>query len=409
MSIVAIKRSASLSGNAMIRRSLLDRASEIDEPTPYYVFDLEAISASCREMISAWSSQFPNMTLAYSYKTNPMAAITRTLRDEGAAAEVVSGCELSLALLDGHSPENIFFDGPVKTHEELKQALGQGVRIQIDSLAEVAAICDIVEASAFPDPLVSLRLAALNESGRVSRFGMTKPEARQAVSMLARRSIVVTGVHFNTGQHPMSASPYCSHLRAYADIIRDLLDQNRAGLFILDIGGGFPAVSCTAGAPIPHPLSFATGVGQEIDQLGIPRNRITLVIEPGRSLVEDHAVLVTSVCAIKIRNKKCVAIVDGGTNLVRSLATWTHPMRFGRSGDAKFSVYGAMCFESDIFATNLHGPKDLRVGEKFYVGAAGGYDIPSANAWLRPHPAVYGYSANGQIQMIRNHGEGIRI
>ena len=81
----------------MIDNQLISSVKDVQN-TPYYMFNLDAISEMCFSMIKAWSSQFPDFVLAYSYKTNSISAITKILRKSGAAAEVVSGDELELAL-----------------------------------------------------------------------------------------------------------------------------------------------------------------------------------------------------------------------------------------------------------------------------------------------------------------------
>lgn len=386
--------------------SQLFGAADAQHATPYYVLDLDGMASTCRVMIDAWRSQFPTFTLAYSYKTNTISAVTRTLREAGASAEVVSGPELEHAVADGHEGSNIFFDGPVKHPHELAHSLRVGARIQVDSLTEVKTLIGLLRSGEHPPPLVSLRVASRIGRGKVSRFGLTEGEFGHAAEMLAERGIRVSGLHFNTGQHPTTARPYREHLSLYAGLLRSLIAANPERRITVDIGGGFPAASSMNGRPLPHPITFATSVAEQFDVLGIPRELVHLVIEPGRSLVEDHGALVSSVAAIKNRGNHRLAVLDAGTNLVRSIRTWAHPVQFTRAGQVPYDVYGAMCFEDDVFARDLRGPADLMPGDRLIVGAAGGYDIPSANEWLRPRPAVYATTPNGESQLTTIQREG---
>lgn len=382
-------------------------AAEVIDQTPSYIIDLDGIRETAVRMRNAWRAQFPDFVLAYSYKTNSVPAVTQLLRGLGCGAEVVSGSELELALDDGFSGGQIYFDGPHKTDDELDLALRHGARIQIDSLDEARRL--VVRPLA-KGARVSARVAGLRNGQEASRFGLTTSEFYEADRILARGGVAISGVHFNTGFHDEDATAFVAHIRHYGPLIQRYTDRrSKAEPFVIDIGGGFPSRSTlTRRHVLPHPAEFATAVGQAIDQLGLDRAAISLVIEPGRSLVEDHGVLVTTVVAVKHRADVRIAVVDAGTNLVRSITLWPHPTRFLRAGSAVTDVVGSMCFENDYFARGVSAPIDLKAGDRFMVDAAGGYDLPSANVWLRPHPAIYAVNGDSKPKIIRERGKAIR-
>src|SRR5947209_10048794 len=154
------------------------------EVTPFYLFDLDGIRQRFIDIKKSWSKYFSKLHIAYSYKTNSLKAITRLLMAQGASAEVVTGSELQWACEDGFNTDNIFFDGPVKLEPELQLALKLGVRIQVDSLDELALITDICRTSEYR-PKVSVRMACDYFSKGLSRFGLTSQEYRTAVRKLA--------------------------------------------------------------------------------------------------------------------------------------------------------------------------------------------------------------------------------
>lgn len=390
----------------MSSERLLEAAKAIDQ-TPSYILDLDGIRETAIAMRDAWRAQFPRFAMAYSYKTNSIAAVTRLLQRLGCDAEVVSGPELQLALEDGFTGERIYFDGPHKTDEELDLALREGARIQIDSLDEARRLAG--------RPLsgigrISARVAGLRNGKETSRFGLTTSEFDEADRILAQGATEISGIHFNTGFHEEDAKAFVDHIRHYGPLIQRYVKRSSTlEPFVIDVGGGFPSRSTLKRRQtLPHPGEFATAVGQAIDNLGIDRADVSLVIEPGRSLVEDHGVLVAAVVAIKHRSDARIVVVDAGTNLVRSISLWPHPHKFLRAGDTPADVVGSMCFENDYFARGVSAPTDLRVGDRFMVDAAGGYDLPSANVWLRPHPAIFGLEGNSDLKIIRERGEVIR-
>ncbi|MFC0863939.1 hypothetical protein ACFHYQ_16675 [Sphaerimonospora cavernae] len=359
-------------------------------------------------MIKAWQEEFRCFTLAYSYKTNPLSDVTRLLRSCGAGAEVVSGAELTAALADGFTPEQVYFDGPVKLREELDAAVEAGVSVQADSLQEVQALADLARRGA--SPRVCLRLAVRRNRWNWSRFGLTPEEMGRARRLLADAGVRILGVHFNTGRHPLDAGPYQAVLRQWREPLRELHAQITEPL-VLDIGGGFPAASCAPGAKLPPWSVYAEGVAEECRSLGLPPDDLHLIIEPGRSLVEDHAVLVASVAVRKQRRRRDLVVLDCGTNLVRSINAWHHPVEFVGMDQVPvpYDVYGSMCYESDLFARGVSGPAHLGPGDRVLIGAAGGYDIPSANVWVRPRPPVFAVSSSAEgLIVLREAGVDIR-
>ncbi len=102
-----------------LQQCLADRSA-----TPFYFIDVDAIAAEASAMKAAFDGAFADCAIAYSYKTNAAKCITTTLCDVGLHAEVVSGPEIRLAVTDGYTPERMFFDGPLKTLDELQLAVG---------------------------------------------------------------------------------------------------------------------------------------------------------------------------------------------------------------------------------------------------------------------------------------------
>jgi diaminopimelate decarboxylase len=143
-------------------------------------------------------------------------------------------------------------------------------------------------------------------------------------------------------------------------------------------------------------------------ELSWPVDRIHVVVEPGRCLVEDHGYLVTSVRTVKQRGRRPLAVVDAGTNLVRSISSWHHDIVPEIGGNRAVDIAGAQCYESDYFVTKLPCSPNFSVGHRIIVCAAGSYDIPSANVWMRPSPPIYGIGSDQSITTICPPGSAIR-
>lgn len=373
------------------------RLRSVGAPTPCYYLDLDAVAATLAEVAAAFSAVFDRFALAYSFKTNSAAAVTRLVADGGHHAEVVSGAELELALRDGFPGERICFDGPVKTPAELRAAVAVGALVQVDSPTEVADALAAGRALG-REPRITVRLATGGRR-RWSRLGMTPAEVRATVRLLERAGVPCLGVHFNSGAHRLSVDAYVRVLRSWRRGIRELAAAAGARPLIVDVGGGFPAHSAAPGVELPPWAHYAEGLADGLAGIGVDPDHVQLVIEPGRAMVEDHGYLVLGAAAIKRRGREQVVTLDGGSNLVHSLRAWHHPLTIHPAGPQRTRLVGSMCFEHDILAERVAGPRVIDGDTRVVVGSCGGYDIPSARGWIRSLPSVWARTGGRDVPL----------
>ncbi|MBN2511707.1 MAG: hypothetical protein JXB18_02105, partial [Sedimentisphaerales bacterium] len=65
--------------------------------SPFYLCDDAVFAGNYDRIVAAFSARWPQMILAYSYKTNYIPWLCRLIRDKGGWAEVVSRLEYELA------------------------------------------------------------------------------------------------------------------------------------------------------------------------------------------------------------------------------------------------------------------------------------------------------------------------
>lgn len=378
--------------------------------TPFYLIDLDQISNALNSFSQEWKKKFKHFRVAYSYKSNALKAITQNFAKLGTSAEVVSGCELKWALEDGFNPKDIFFDGPLKTKQELELAVRHRVNIQIDSLEELRHLIVICGYSNHM-PNVSLRLSALYRNFKRSRFGLTKEELFLAQKLLKEHQIDLKGIHIHLGSNLTDPTLVYQELKHYEDVIVPFINARNQDFWI-DVGGGYPAKSVSKKGSVITPLSaFVDQVEVFFKEHDLFEKNIELITEPGRCLVEDHGYLLTTVHVKKKREDRHLVIVDAGIHLVKSIASWHHPifvLNENLSVDERkmhFDVCGSNCFESDLFIKDLEVSQEIEIGDCIVIGSAGGYDIPSSNAWIRPLPAIYGILNDEMIFIRRSQGD----
>jgi diaminopimelate decarboxylase len=90
--------------------------------SPLFVFSESMLREKYREAYRAFSTRYPKVQFAWSYKTNYLKAICNVFHEEGAIAEVVSDFEYEKARNLGMRGDQIIVNGPYKSEEFLNVA-----------------------------------------------------------------------------------------------------------------------------------------------------------------------------------------------------------------------------------------------------------------------------------------------
>lgn len=372
--------------------------------TPYYLLDGPSIDLSAISHREAWASKFKSTRSAYAYKVNPLREVTSRIRLQGFGAEVSSGSELDWALSDGFIAENICFNGPAKTASELEKALKVGVTIQVDGVDEMIRIISLMSAFVSSSKLL-LRLAAGNEQSGYSRLGCTPEEFHRCLALARSAGVLIGGIHMHTGSNYPDTAWLAHTLCSAIPHIRELSRNNNCRP-IVNIGGGFPSSTCNVTRETTPVHEFVAAAHMVLTAGEILPDEITLLTEPGRSLVEDYGYLVTSVVSRKDRGDRHLLTVDMGSNLIRSAKVWHHPVEIAsdtsKIGEVHYEVYGHLCFELDRITKDLVGSGTLGPGDRLIIGCVGGYDLASANTWGRPRPQILMLDCNHITEISRD-------
>jgi diaminopimelate decarboxylase len=353
--------------------------------TPLYVYDL----ASIRERVGAFVDAFSGVEhlIAYSVKANGNLAILRMLADLQCGADITSRGELFRAKRAGIPGERIVFAGVGKTVAEIEFALDHGIfafnvesRSELERIDAVAAAKGVAARFAVrvnPDVFADTPHAYTRTGHAKTKFGVPWGETRELYKWaLGREHLEPIGIDVHIGSQIVEVDPYARALDRVLDLASELRSEG-VELDYLDIGGGFG-------------ISYDDQPGMDVAALAaeiVPRvsaARVRLILEPGRSLVGEAGVLLTTVQYVKRSGDKTFVIVDGGmSELIRpSHYGGYHAIEAVREVAGRRServdVVGPICETGDFLALDRELPTPEQ-GELIAVRTAGAYGFSMAS------------------------------
>jgi diaminopimelate decarboxylase len=368
---------------------VIDLAEEFG--TPAYVYAEDDIRARAREFVRAFEARTDRFEVVYASKAFPCTAVYKLLADEGLSCDVASGGELFLALRGGFDPRKIYFHGNNKSVAEIQYALDEGVgTIVIDSFDELERLEEMA-----PGQRVMLRVtpgikpdthAYISTGQEDSKFGFGVEEVPRAIERIDRLELV--GLHAHIGSQVFQLDPY----EKLAEVLTGIADYP-----LLNLGGGL-GIAYTADQEPPSIDSYVESLLR-----GAPEG-VTVLCEPGRSLVGNAGVTLYTVGTVKrIPNVRTYVAVDGGMsdNLRPMLYNARYEAeiadRFG--GSSLCTVAGKHCESGDILVQDVL-LDDPRPGDILVTPATGAYGHAMANNYNGiPRPPVI-FCSGGDARVV---------
>jgi diaminopimelate decarboxylase len=365
--------------------------------TPTYVYDLDAMAAEARALADGFDGS-PHL-IAYALKANTAGAVVRALAGEACGADVVSGAELLVALECGIPPQRIVYSGVAKADSEIDRAVACGRggigAVQLESVEEIPRV-EARGLAAGREVRVSIRINPGVDMGDTThahiatghdkaKFGVPYEDVARAVELVeASPHLRLVGMTVHVGsQLTVSVTPYLDAASVLFRTVRGLRDAGRAhSLAFVDTGGGF-GVDYAGGVAtkVPRPADFVRAACAE--QRRERLDDLALYVEPGRSLVASHGVLVARVIQTKVASAARWLMIDAGMNdLLRPALYQARHRIVPLDGDvdpaaaATWRVVGPVCESSDDFGEHLL-PREPSTEVAILDAGAYGYTMAS--------------------------------
>jgi diaminopimelate decarboxylase len=352
--------------------------------TPAYVYSAQSIVDAYRAYDNAFGD-LPHM-VCFAVKANSTLGVLALLAREGCGFDIVSGGELYRVLQAGGDPSRVLFSGVGKTPAEIELALTNGIcNFNCESEAELAAI-DVIAAKLGKTARFSLRVNPdvdavthpyISTGLRDHKFGIDINDA-PAVYHRAKtfRHLRASGVDCHIGSQIVD---YSSILEA-ADKVLALIRILRADghpIDHVDLGGGL-GIAYQSADNAPAIQEFVSAVRARLGG-----ENLTVMVEPGRSIVGNAGVLLTRVLYRKRTPSKEFVVVDAAMNdLIRPALYRAHhdilPLNHAPETSIVADVVGPVCETGDFLARD-RALADVQPGEYLAIASAGAYGFVQAS------------------------------
>jgi diaminopimelate decarboxylase len=384
--------------------------------SPVFVLSEKQIRKNYRAAYRAFSTRYPKVQFAWSYKTNYLNAVCQIFHQEGSWAEVVSGFEYRKALGNGVPGNKIIFNGPGKSSDDLQLAIEHDSMIHIDHFDELNLLLSISKNLA-NKPRVAIRINM--DTGVYplwDRFGFNyeNGEAWAALSkIISSGTLQLVGLHCHIGTYLLSVDAYGIAATKLAELAIRCQTQFNHKIEYIDLGGGFPSTNTLKGAylpgndTVPTIDDFAEVITSALLNFGFANDDLPLLIlESGRVLIDDAGYLLGTVIANKrLANGKGAVIVDFGVNILFTSFWYEHqvsPAQDFVAHTENMVIYGPLCMNIDVIRESANLPL-LNPGDQVVVHKVGAYNMTQWMQFITLRPAIVLIDEKLRTHLIRKN------
>jgi diaminopimelate decarboxylase len=349
-------------------------------PTPFYAYDWTAIKGRAE----AFREAFPRARPFFALKANPRLGLLRRLKAMGYGAEAVSLGEVLRAYRAGFSPEEVVWNGPVKTPEALEALRGREPLVVLDSEADLRRVAALLPGARVlirvnPDLPVATHPHLATGKGE-SQFGVLPEAVPRLMGLAQALGLRFLGLHLHLGSKLERVEDFLEGYQVLKGLYRAV-----GPVEVLDLGGGF-------------------GLGLPLSLLRKPMETLArlygakVYLEPGRYLVAEAGVLVARIWGIKETRRRYLLLDAGMTSLLRpALYGARHPVvpLYEGGEEEIYDLAGPACESGDVLAREARLPRP-REGDALAILEAGAYGSSMALTYLdTPRPLELLWTGEG--------------
>lgn len=381
-------------------------------PTPFFVLEIPVLLEELSKLKEAIKTYWSNTIIAYSVKTNSLPYLAKFLCGHGVYSEVVSQDEYEMISLCGCPNDMIVCNGPVKSKEFVNRLMDNGTIINVDSHREVEYAIQHAVENPNRSFVVGLRVNVDVEKyfpteskagNQGSRFGfcIENDEFERVVGQItACPNLTINGLHLHVSTITRRVEIY----RWLTQVFLSLVERYQLnGVKYFDIGGGF-----FGGLPDkPQWKDYMSAIANELANNGFKSEDLSIILEPGVSLLAGSFSYYTTVVDVKDTNRSRFVVTDGSRIHIDPFFHKTnyfyqhyHNNNTPMPLHEKQIVVGFTCLEYDNIMV-LDGYEEVAINDVFRFDKLGAYTLTLSPLFISYYPSVYVKTADGTYQCVR--------
>ena len=358
--------------------------------TPFYVYSQQTIINQVNK-----TKEILGNNIFYSIKSNSNQAILKLMNSLDIGADVVSVGELKRALEAGFDPNKIIFEGVGKSDQDLLYAIHKNIRlINTESLEEIKLLDNLAnEKNKIVDIGVRLNpdvdgetLSKISTGKKTDKFGIEFENLDKIIKLVKScKNLNLIGISCHIGSQISKIGAY-KNTFSQMKMAANKFIESGINIKHVDLGGGFHVKYEES-----DPDFNIEMVKEELDNCFTQTN-YELSFEPGRYLIAEAGVTVTSIVTIKNNGGINYLIVDAGMNtLIRPAMYGAHHEILAIDVKSEeimdYAIAGPICESSDVFLKNIKLAKQ-KIGNLLVIKNTGAYGkVMSSNYNSRPLPS----------------------
>ena len=352
-----------------------------DYPTPFHVYDEQAIRENARRLNAAFS-WCPGFREFYAVKAAPNPYLLDIVREEGFGGDCSSLPELMLCEAAGIKGEQIMFTSNNTKSDEYAKARELGAVINLDDITHI----DYLEANVGLPELLCFRYnpGPLREGNAIigkpeeAKYGFTREQLFEGYRKIKDRGVSRFGLHTMVASNELNGEFFVETARMVFELAVEIAEKLDVKLEFCNLGGGIGIPY----RPEENPVDLEAvgqGVKKAYDELIVRAglDPMNVFMENGRMVTGPYGYLVTTAIHEKHIYKQYVGVDACMSNLMRPgmYGAYHHVTVMGKEGaaaDTTVDVVGSLCENNDKFAIDRSLPR-VSEGDILVIHDAGAH------------------------------------
>ena len=376
----------------------LEKIQEICKtyPTPFHLYDEAGIRRNVEELKKAfsWNKGFREY---FAVKANPNPFLIQILREYGCGCDCSSLNELKIAHAVGCSGNEIMFSSNDTPAEEYEYVHKLGGTINIDDITHIPFLRETIKDI---PKTICLRYNPGGEFGTgtaimgnpaQAKYGMTKAQIFEAVSILKDMGVTDFGLHAFLSSNSINSEYYPALAKTLFELAAEITQKLKVKIKFVNLSGGIGIPYHPDEAPNDI-MAIGNRVREIYEEILTPNHmdHVAIYTELGRYMTGAYGCLVTKAIHEKHIYKDYIGCDACAADLLRPAmyGAYHHITVAGKENEEcthTYDITGSLCENNDKFAIDRKLPP-ISVGDYLIIHDTGA------------HGYSMGYNYNGKLR-----------